>query len=427
MYKNAALLCVCLLVLGWAAVPGTVQGAGFGLYEGSARTNAMGGNLAGSADDPSALFYNPAGITQLEGIQFMAGSTFIMPDTDVKTINPYNGQETTSNSRDHVWIPPHMYTTYQFSDHVWFGLGVFSRFGLGTNFDSNWAGRYNNYDAVIKTVSVNPNIAVKLNDKVSVAAGIEWMYFDLTLKNKIDPLKHNNPAVSTFDVDNNLKGDSTGLGFNLGIFYKPTNWLSCGLSYRSKIKQPVSGDADFTKPAGLPLPEYLFRDTAVNGSIDLPPEWMIGIAVRPTDRLLLQVGGIYTEWSTYKDLTMNFDTDPVPGTSSITVPKNWDDVWRLTFGAEYRALDWLDLRIGYIFDESPIPDSTIDYLVPANDRHMFTFGSGIHWRNMLFDISYTYLLIEDRDIKGRPQDGVFDGETDNGDAHLIGVSVSYRF
>lgn len=113
-------------------------------------------------------------------------------------------------------------------------------------------------------------------------------------------------------------------------------------------------------------------------------------------------------------------------------PKNWSDVWRFNIGVEYAALDWLDLRAGYVFDQSPLNDDTIDYLVPANDRHLLNGGLGFHWDNWTVDLNYTYLMIMDRDIDARNQyaDGsyeIYEGEIDNADAHMVGLSVGYKF
>lgn len=110
-----------------------------------------------------------------------------------------------------------------------------------------------------------------------------------------------------------------------------------------------------------------------------------------------------------------------------SVPKNWNDVWRFNLGVEYAALDWLDLRAGYVFDQSPLNDDTIDYMVPANDRHLLNGGLGFHWDAWTVDLSYTYLMIMDRDIDGRAGSGVLDGEIDNADAHIMGLSVGYKF
>jgi len=393
-------------------------GAGFALYEGSARGNALGGGLVGRADDPSALFYNPAGMTQLEGTQAQAGVTFIMPGTTVVThgtISPPSTNTISTDTEDNIWIPPSAYLTYQFSDKLWFGLGTFSRFGLGTEFSEDWPGRFDNYKAVIETFSINPNVAVKLTDKLSAAVGIEIMYFDLTWDRKVFI------ASGLPEVDSSLKGDSFGYGFNVALHYKACEYASLGASYRSQVKQKVEGDVKFSdNPFGL-------ADTDAEGSIVLPDELFFGLTVYPMPRLSLEFGVVWTHWSTFDQLTVAFD-EPVGGRSSITVPKEWNDAWRYNVSVEYKLLDWLDLRAGYTFDESPILSEHADYLVPANDRHLFSVGPGFHWNKWTLDLSYTYLHIIDReDVPARLNEGVLASDFEDGSTHLVGISVGYKF
>ncbi len=278
--------------------------AGFALYEASARGNALAGAMVARADDPSALFFNPAGITQLPGLQMMVGATAIMPSTKVTTYAP-NGVATTTRTEDNTWVPAHLYATYQAADKVWLGLGVFSPFGLGTEFPSNWTGRYNSYEAVIKTITVNPNIAFKLNDMFSFALGLDLMWFDLDLKRKIDTKSFGGFG----DVNRELSGDSLGMGLNVAFHGRPFDWLKLGFSYRSQVTQNVSGDAKFIKPARFPnVYPYstAFNNTSASGSITLPDELFLAAAFYPTKDFSVEVGAIWTRWSTYDALTINY-------------------------------------------------------------------------------------------------------------------------
>ncbi len=404
------------------------QGSGFALYEGSARGNALGGTLVGRADDPSAIFFNPAGMTQLSGLQIVGGATAIMPKTDVVTFD--EGVKTSTETDSNVWVPPHLYSTYQYSDSVWFGLGILSRFGLGTEYDDDWPGRYNIYTAIVKTLSINPNLALKVNDRLSLAAGVSAMWLDLDLEQKID-FGAAAGLPGALDIDQELTGDDWGYGFNLAAHYKACDWMSLGVSYVSRVDQDVDGDADFSKPAGVPA--EIFNDTGGSGEITLPDMVFLGVAFYPCDRWSLEVNGVWTGWSTYDELTIKYDNliavDPGTGlpVTEVTVPKNWDDVWRFQFGIEYQAMDWLDLRVGYVWDESPIPDETADYLVPTDDRQLYNIGCGMHWDQWTVDLSYTYLSVDTRSVDARPQDGILDSKFEDGYTHLIGASVGYRF
>jgi len=129
----------------------------------------------------------------------------------------------------------------------------------------------------------------------------------------------------------------------------------------------------------------------------------------------------------YDELTIHYSDSILPGVRSSTKDKKWDDVWRVQIGVEYKALDWLDLRLGYVYDDSPIQRETADYLLPANDRHLYNFGCGLRWGQWTADLCYTYLEMESRSVSARPEDGVLDSRFKDSHAHLIGSSVGYRF
>jgi long-chain fatty acid transport protein len=423
MHRLFTLLVVIISVVFSAEL---CSASGFALYEASARGNALAGALVARADDPSALFFNPAGITQLPGLQMMAGATFIMPTAKVTTYSP---QAVTTRTEDNTWIPPHLYATYQASDKVWLGLGVFSPFGLGTEFPPDWPGRYNSYEAVIKTMVVNPNIAFKVNDKFSFALGLDLMWFDLDLKRKIPSAPFARRDVG--DINGELQGDTLGMGFNVALHGQPYDWLRLGFSYRSQVTQNITGQAKFVRPAAFnnsAVLSTLFNNTTGTGSITLPDEFYFGAAFYPIKDFSVEVGAIWTRWSTYNALTITYAQAPYPGATTSTQPKNWNDVWRPFIGFEYKAANWLDLRAGYAFDQEAINNQYADYLVPANNRHLFSVGPGFHWQNWSLDLSYTYLLITNRDnVPARPSEGVLPSSFSNGYANMVGVSVGYKF
>ncbi len=311
-YKKFLLFLLVLLL--FQAAP--VHSAGFGIYEWSARGNALGGTLVGRADDPSAVAFNPAGITQLEGTRVMAGFTAIAPKSDVVTIK--DGKTTTTTTKDNIWLPPHAYLTYQLNDRYWLGVGLYSRFGLGTEYPDDWPGRYNVTYAGIKSVSLNPNLAIKLTDDLSFAFGLEAMWFEFTQKKM--------KKVLTYpDMPAKLVGDSIGYGFNVALHYKPTSWLSMGLLYRSQVEQSIKGDATFDRPDQLAQdhPTW-FNDTGAKGDITLPDSFTAGVMVAPISKLTLEADVVYTRWSTYDELTIYYDNPLIPinpTTSSTTTKK----------------------------------------------------------------------------------------------------------
>jgi len=424
-------------------------GAGFGLYEGSARGNVLGAGLTATADDASAVFYNPAGITQLKGTQTMIGLTGIYPQTDVLTTGSITwsgapgaavpgttGTGTNdTGSTDNWWIPVHAYITQQINDKWWAGFGIFSRFGLGTQFDPNWPGRYNSYYARIRSLELNPNIAYKVNEKFSVAGGLNLMYFDLKLEQKINAGTFGG-AATTYptlpDANSSLKGDSWGWGFNLAMHYKPTEDWMLGISYRSRVSQKITeGDADFTKPpqwaAFGATNALLLRDTKASGGLHLPDEVFAGIAWKATPTVTLGGGVYWTRWSSYDKLQITYKLPIAPGVDTVTKTKNWEDVYRFMVGGEWKFMPNWRASVSYAYDQEPINDQYADYLVPANDRNMLNAGLGWDYKNWTTDFSYTLILINSRTIPARPADGVLASEFRNGIAHLFGFSLGYKF
>jgi long-chain fatty acid transport protein len=425
-------------VIAWCLVVVTAQfcsAAGFAIYEWGARDMALGGATVGRADDPAALSSNPAGITQLEGVQVTGGILGIHPVLDVEA----NGKSETSDE-DALYLPPHFYATWKVNDRYSLGLATFSRFGLGTVFDDDWEGRYNSYEATMESVSVNPNMALKFTDSFSAAFGVEAMYLNFNQKKKI-----NLGAIGQPDGDADIEADGFGYGFNMALHYQPCQYAKVGLSYRSPITMKVTGDADFSSIPSTAIPVApgisipfdaagAFKDTSASGVVTLPDSFAFGVAMYPMDKLSVEVGAIYTLWSKYDELKINFGDDVIPVNSNpfnltdeTTSTKNWDDVWRFNVGVEYAALDWLDLRLGYVYDNTPVPDDTIDYLLPDSDRQIFSTGLGFHKDNWAVDVNYSYLLFADRDIDGRAEDNVYDGEVTNADCHIAGVSFTYKF
>lgn len=411
--------------IAWTMVLATAQfcsAAGFAIYEWGARDMALGGATVGRADDPGALASNPAGITQLDGIQVTGGVMGIHPVLDVVT-----DDVSETSDKDALYLPPHFYATWKVNDRYSIGLATFSRFGLGTVFDEGWKGRYNSYEATMESVSVNPNVAVAVTDKLSAAFGVEAMYLNFNQKKKID---FSGAQLAAFDGDADLEADGFGYGFNMALHYKPCQYAKVGLAYRSPISMKVTGDADFTVPSTVgPLPGTLFDDTSASGVVTLPDSFSFGIAVYPIEKLSIEFGAIYTLWSKYDELKINFGDNVLPTLTpdEDVSPKNWNDVWRFNVGIEYAALDWLDLRLGYVYDNTPVPDDTLDYLLPDSDRQIFSTGLGFHQDNWAVDVNYSYLLFADRDIDERLEDYVYDGKVDNADCHIAGISFTYKF
>lgn len=449
---------VFLSVIICLALSTSVFAAGFALYEASARGNALGGSMTARADDPSALFYNPAGITQLPKTQFSAGSTVLNPFMDVKTTGtlgfatppgypafiqgPFfsGSNQVTTSLENNYFFAPTVYVTQQLNDKVWVGLGTFSRFGLGVEWPTLWPGRFNSYNAEIKTFEINPSVAYKVTDNFSVSAGVSAMYMDIKLQSRIPgqvipakivsnlglgALAASSAAYGTNELDQKLTGDSWGYGFNFGLLYKPNEWISLGATYRSEVKQSVSGSVEIKGQTAGQL-AYFPSESNASGDVTLPAQITFGVAVKPVKKLSISFDAYLTGWSSYDGLAFEFEKT-IAGSNTRVVEKNWKDVWSYRVGLEYNVTDWMDLRLSYIYDESPVPDNTIDYLLPDSDRHVFGAGFGFHKGNFSLDLSYNYLIFKDRHIAARANDFVYESDVESAGCHIYGMQIGYKF
>lgn len=398
---------VAAVVLALLLTGQQVLAAGFAVYEWSARGIALGGTTMARRPDASVVASNPAAMTGMNGTQIMTGLVGVAPMATVSI----EGEES-CDGESNVWVLPHAYAVTQLGERYWLGIGAFNRFGLGTEFDENWAGSDSVYFASIKSVSLTPVLGMRLTDTWSIGLGAEANYFEFTQKKKI--------ASGAYDLK--VQGDDVGVGVNLSTWYAPADWLSCGLIYRSAIDVHPRGEADSDLPSA-------FGGNNLNGDADgeitLPDSWSLAMCVTPTERLSLEVDVTRTGWSSYEELDIRINGANPSG----AIVKDWKDAWRLGIGAEYALTPAWDLRAGYVYDETPIRTERADYMVPANDRQLFCAGLGWHDQAWSVDLGYTYLLINDR--KGATIYG--SGGTsetadfENGDAHLLGVSLAYRF
>jgi len=429
--RVAGLACLAVLMTAGGALA-----SGFALYEWSSRGNAMGGAVMGSPTDASTIATNPAGMTDVEGHSLVAGVTGINPMAKINFDGAYNDASGKSN----VWLPPHAYFSSQLNDKWWIGLGAFSRFGLGTEYDEQWTGRYNVTEASIESLSVNPNLAYKLSDKWSFAVGGEVMWLQFLQRKTVDhglgvggPWgTKNDPNTTNTDTDAKLLGDSIGLGLTLSAYHKPLDWLSLALTYRSQVKQTVEGDATFTRQGSLapPVAGTFATDTDAEGDLILPDSVSFGVAVKPLDKLTLEGDVVWTRWSTYQELRIKYGTQLVPGNASSsesTSRKEWRDTFRYQIGAEYALYDWLDLRAGFVYDQSPMTADRTDYMIPANDRKLYSGGLGFHWEQWTVDLSYIYLECKNREYSDRQSEGILASKAVDLETHIVGFTVGYRF
>lgn len=431
--KKTDLLKASLICLATVSAS-TSLGSGFALYQGSAAGNADANYGTAKGGEPGSIYLNPAGITTVPGTQIQVGVIAVAPKATVEGTNPYTGEKYSQDGKENVWPIPHAYVTHQLNDAWWLGLGMYTRFGLGSHFNDKWFGRYNSFSAEITSFNVNPTVAWKAADWISVSAGLSIQYFDITLKQKIDAAgiaklrNYNDPVYSPYDIYQEMSADDVGVGIDLGVMMNPVDKVNVGIAYHSQIEQNCSGKAEYTKPAPVAamMPTY-FNDTGIAGKVTLPDMIMSAITYDVTEKLTVGLGLTYTAWSTYEELKINFDEPILPGKTQSVSEKDWDDVWRYTVGMTYAYDEALTLRGSYTYDDSPFNNKNLDYIIPADDRHIFAIGAGYKMDQWVFDLCYFYELIEDKNVSAKVASGVMPSKFVDGSAHSLGFSVTRKF
>lgn len=412
----AFLMIICL--------PAFASASGFGIFTQGGASLGQAAAVVAHADDPSTIFFNPALMYQLEGTQVLLGTTLIIPSREY---TGFSGGG--AHTRDSVFFPSTLYVTHRFSDEFSAGLGVFSPFGLGTDWGETWDGRYLATRSKMFTLNMNPVASYRVTPALAVAAGIDILYLDTTLERKIN-LNGLNAAVGSPlgsgpfpDVGQKFSGNGTGVGFNLGVHYALSDTLSLGVSYRSRVKVGVKGEGSYD----LQIPPLL-TDSPGKADLTLPQQVFAGVCYNGFDPLTLEAGVRWEDWSSFQALMVVFDN----GTASY-VPKNWKSTFAYNIGARYRLSGTVSLLAGYLYSDNPIPDGTFEPSIPDADTHLFCVGTDLDFRNFRISLGYAYQMLERRDKKnlvgdpfGPPGSGTANGRYD-ADLHLLSAGVTFRF
>jgi long-chain fatty acid transport protein len=416
-------------------VPTRVFPNGFDIYEQSGKAVGLGGAFTATADDPSAIFFNPAGITQLAGTQVALGACSIKPSMRFETDgNPVMGTTPgqTWRIRDHTWTIPHAYITHKVNDRVSFGVGSFANFGLGVEWPKDFEGRFSPgaTRAILVTNSVSPVVAVNVHPRLSFGIGPYVQYFSIELRNRafvappVPPLTPDRNLAQM--VDGRIKMDDWDYGLNVGALFKVTERLHFGAAYMSQVRHRIRDGRQqlFSLADGT-----LLIHQGASATITLPAKLRLGLAWK-SEPWTLEAGAEWTEWSSYRTLRADFENG-----TFLESDKRWRNVWMVRFGAQYRVNKYLDLRAAILYDESPIPGNTIDPLVPSGDRVAYCLGAGVHVGPLTVDVGYNYVQDKNRRWASPSGDvtlGSFaltrvTGEFKDAYAHVLAVTASYRF
>jgi long-chain fatty acid transport protein len=426
-------------------LPALGHASGFALIEQS--VSSMGTAYAGSAaaaEDSTTLFFNPAGMTRLPGTRASAGLQAI------RTVAEFDGAATfglngapipggDGGDAGGVGIVPHLYVTHQLDDQVWLGLAVNVPFGLATEYDDGWIGRYHALKSEVSTLNVNPSLAFNVNPKLSLGLGLSAQYIEAELSNAIDygslnlvPLNRGGlggalGAVGPGQADGEvvLEGDSWSWGWNAGMLFELSPATRLGAHYRSKVKQDLEGSADFTGPLGP-------SSTDVTSGVDLPATFAVSLVHELNAEWTLMADYTWTQWSNLEELRFKFANGQPDGVTTL----DWHDSNRYSIGATYAPAGsgWV-FRTGIALDETPIPNAASRTpRIPGEDRVWLALGVGYSpFKNWTFDFGYAHLFVDDPKIDKTATPGSEDflrgslaGSYD-ASVDILAAQMEYRF
>lgn len=408
--RRALLAAAFAVALGASA--SRAHASGFQLVEqnGSGLGNAYSGQAA-AAEDASTIFFNPAGMTRIPRLQVAASLSFVRPlsDFDDEGSTPATLQPTlggTGGDPGKLELVPNGYVSYEaIPGLIWTGLGVSVPFGLATEWNSGWLGRFHAIDSEVKTVNLNPSVAWKVVPWLSVGAGANYQWFDAKLTNSVNysaaAFAAGGPAALAGLAASGcgsaaggcegvaeVSGDTWSWGWNVGALVELPTQTRVGLTYRSAIKHYVKGDVSFgNRPALLAA---ALPDGGVRTTIELPDTASIAVAQQIIPALELLADFTWTGWSSITDLNI-YRSNGAPLTST---PLEFDDSWRLGLGGNYQATDVLKVRLGVAYDTTPVQDEFRGPRLPDEDRTWL--AGGVQWAitgQAAVDVGLAYLVV----------------------------------
>jgi long-chain fatty acid transport protein len=410
-----------LAVAGTLAAASQAHASGFALMEQNA--SGLGNAFAGAAaagEDASTIFYNAAGLSLLpKGSNFAIGADFIDLSTKFSnsgsvaaTGRPLGGDGGDAGKGAAI---PSIYFAHDVTSNIKVGIGVNSPFGLKTEYSSDWIGRFQAIKSSIETININPTVSFKVNDQLSLGAGLNYQ----TIKAELTK------AVNLVAAEGSAKvsGDDNAWGYNLGAMYQVTPNTRLGFAYRSQMKYKVQGDATFS--AGVPAPSG-----AATVDIKMPDSWSLALSQSLGSNITLLADVTRTNWSVIKTLDV---VNVASGATLDSTPENFKDTWRYGVGATYRHSDAWSFKAGIAFDQTPVNDTDRTPRLPDQDRKWLSFGAQYRVSNTgRIDIGYAHLFIKDTSINQNggvttpPTRGTISG-TYEASINIFGLQYSQTF
>jgi long-chain fatty acid transport protein len=415
------------ILLSVSTVPVAAGGYQLRQHGAGAQATAIAGATAG-AHGLENLFFNPAVAGLSDRPEAALSATLIAPASEITDAQgTVGGADVGGPSRVGDAMPnpviPAFYAAVPLDAEIAggrlsLGFSASAPFGLETAYGRDWEGRYHAVGTEVVTVNLNPMLAYRASDTLTLGAGVQAQYYRGVLSNAV-------PLGAMGDGFAQVDADDWSMGFNLGALWSPAEGTRLGLAYRAAVDHSLDGRADFS-----PEVPGLLSDTGASANITTPRSISLGISQNVGDRWTLLGEAQWTDWSAFESLVVRFDN---PAQDPDVTRQDWRDGWFASLGARYRASDALSVSAGAAFDWSPVPDDTLTPRIPDADRAWLSLG--LDWtpeRWFRLKLGYAHLFMPARTIDlaagdpGSQNRGDLTATTDT-DVDIVSLTVSVTF
>ena len=470
-----------LIAVACAGFASTAQASGYRF--GSQSVSAQGTADASGAEaaDASTIFYNPAGLSRLEGTQFVGGGTLVVPHSTFQDKGSFNFLRTPTGGTTKDYVPdvvfaPAVYASKKIDEQWTVGMGLFVPYGAKLDYGNSWSGRYAITNIKLEAIALNPSVAFKLDQHHSFGFGITAEYMKAELGQAVDvpgSVNHlsGTPDARVFlnniastqglaaaqavrltlrdakDGHASMDGHDWGFGFNLGYLYQMNEGTRFGIAYRSSISHKLKGSTiwDFSQVTNNAAVNAFIAKASkkVNSEalveLRTPETLSVNAFHQMDDRWALMGDVTWTRTSRLENLDIQFPPTPE---GAERIRQNWKDTYRVSLGTNYKYSESLMLRAGIAHDQAPVRSAELRHpALPDSDRMQYSIGA--NWKlnaNSSLDLAYSYIDFKDADVNYKngcgPVPPLSNGCTGNGETtkglfktrmQLIGLAYNYKF
>lgn len=405
-------------LLGGTLLSASAMAGGYQVNLASQRQIGMGHTGTGIETGTSSIFFNPGAMAYLRenGVTVGAGA--------ISSHIAYRAPEPSSNTAEadnDFGTPFQVYGVYGINDKLKVGLGIYTPFGSGVRWGDEWSGRFSLNEIDLQAIYFQPTVSYRVSDKIGIGVGLVVAVGGVNLQ-RVLPLQSQDGQEGGLELDG---GANTAYGFNAGVYFQPTEKLSIGVDYRSRVNLKVEdGDVTFSDIPAIAKPNFP-DGTTFTAELPMPSTLTLGIGFRPSEQLTLAVDVSRVQWSAYESLRFDF-SQPVAGSTVSETARNYEDAMIYRIGGEYKVSEALALRAGAYYDQTPVQDGYLTPETPDSDSRGLSAGVGYAFTDMIsVDASFLYINKTKRTDAADKSGGV--PGTFKSTAYIPGLGVNFKF